>query len=519
MTSVGIDIGSASVRVCCEDSETWELPISISNDGDSVTQSSNEIIDAIWTLLKKCPSPVSRIAVAATCSMVVMERKVINGRKRLVPLDLGVGSSNIIMWMDSQATTQTKEINSDKELKSVVHRLGGQVVPELGVPKLRWLSEKYPQDLVAFELYDWVTYYFLVGMEDVVKETEYADDSYAMDGSIKGWSRSMLDKMGIGRNITIGTSESVRGNMPRQRSPMGTPLGKMDIQELGWTSSPIVTHGCIDSYAGWLAMDSGGTKGTLSMVAGTSTCFILAVRSKLEPASVPGIWGPFNYTLSDPELYVYEFGQPATGKLFERLFDGMDNAFEWVETKTREIEATHGVSINRLLKHYFYSGDVYGNRSPYNSFEVSEMVIDGYNASEQKLARTTDASETSLVIKYNLTLEFLAFQTKQLLSMVPMAIEEIIICGSQSANERFLQLLSNVTDTPVTRRSTNAGQLGARGSVVISNMQGPQKEDTRTTGTTVRPNGADKRLLAAKVEILADMAKSQMRYRDSVRDL
>jgi ribulose kinase len=546
MSFVGIDIGSANVRVCCQEpwdpqqQQVWELPISISNSGDRVTQSSKEIITAIWALLKKSSSPVSRIAVSATCSMVVMERKVVDGRKCLVPFDLGVGDSNIIMWMDGQATKQTMEINREKKLKKVVDRLGGKVVPELGVAKLRWLSQKYPQeDLVCFELYDWVSYVFLVGMEDdVVRDTEYVEESYAMDGSIKGWSRSLLDELGVGRNINIGTSESILGAMPQQRSPMGYPLGNMNdlIQKYtNWTSgSTVVAHGCIDSYAGWLAMEdpsieSKGTisKGNLSMVAGTSTCFILAVQSKTEPPMVPGIWGPFNNILNNPDLYVYEFGQPATGKLFEKLFAsfsniiGNHNAFEWLETKTKELESTHGVSINELIKFYFYSGDVFGNRSPYNSFEMSEMVIDGYNASEQKLTRIIDStSEMSLIIKYNLTLEFLAFQTKQLLSMVTIPVNEIIICGSQSANTRFLQLLSNVTGIPVTKHATDATQLGARGSAIISKLQGVKNVDSaKVPGTTIYPNECDKKLLATKVDILADMARIQMKYREMVRDI
>lgn len=104
--------------------------------------------------------------------------------------------------------------------------------------------------------------------------------------------------------------------------------------------------------------------------------------------------------------------------------------------------------------------------------------------------------------------------------MVTIPVNEIIICGSQSANTRFLQLLSNVTGIPVTKHATDATQLGARGSAIISKLQGVKNVDSaKVPGTTIYPNECDKKLLATKVDILADMARIQMKYREMVRDI
>ncbi|ODV81543.1 actin-like ATPase domain-containing protein [Suhomyces tanzawaensis NRRL Y-17324] len=576
MATIGIDIGSSSVRLCYNDItvdpvifESWSLPISINHNQNCITQSTGEIWAAILDLFKRVNhSNVSAISITATCSMVVVEQAE-DGTLRGVSLgseDIGGFSDtdDVLMWMDHRAAVQAKELTVllDKSLKEA-WRIGDRAVPELGLPKLKWLADKCPErELICFELHDWFTYLLLTNGDavDVSRVvSEFSDQSYAFDCSIKGWSRSMLARYGIGSNILVGHS-GINLRAGEFLPSAGTVLGNLHDNLVGSLSKqPIkVVNGCIDCYAGWFAtiiapedlFSSRPSTANLSMVAGTSTCFLLSQYGNVHP-QVPGIWGPFNQFLSLPQLGLYEFGQPATGKLFERLFlnfkaltydaNGLRlGIFEELEAKTVELERTRGTSTHQLLRYYFYYGDVFGNRSPYNDFSMGEMIIDGGNAANwTNLQHPNEMAspETRLVIHFNLILEFLSFQTKQLIDKMVASgscITGLVVCGSQSKNTRFLQLLASVTGIDVHRIHDGydefrvvkgASILAALGhqlhvgdgckayqEVVKDTLEGYVPREVEI----IKPQDHDKALLQAKFEVFLDMASQQLRYREKI---
>ena len=134
-----------------------------------------------------------------------------------------------------------------------------------------------------------------------------------MDGSIKGWTTEFLKQIGIGSHISIGRSEfnlSTSGLLP-----IGIPLGYVHENAYNLREKIAVANGCIDCYAGWLSTigPEFAVENHLSMIAGTSTCFILSTPSSQYNA-IKGIWGPFSQLLALP-LDIFEFGQPATRKI------------------------------------------------------------------------------------------------------------------------------------------------------------------------------------------------------------
>lgn len=504
MTTIGVDIGTGSVRICLNnknDFKTAFKPIKTNRDGiysNYITQSSQEIYECILALLKELINePATSISFTATCSMVVMERVSIGSKMYLKPCAVNFkrddSQQDIILWMDNRSIEQTSYLN-ERVNKEVLYKVGGKFIPEMGLPKLRWLQDNINKDIVCFELYDWFSYLFLVGgydkeglvpyvLDPIERMQDYSTVPEAMDGSIKGWTTEFLKQIGVDSHISIGRSEF--NLYTSGLLPIGVPLGYIHENVYSTAKKILVANGCIDCYAGWLSTiePEFSHENHLSMIAGTSTCFILSTPSS-KYNTIPGIWGPFSQLLSIP-LDLFEFGQPATGKLFEQLFSNYElvisslnteDIFGFLENETTTLEAKKGTSITKLIKSYFWYIDQYGNRSPYNDFTMSEMIIDGCNSSDNLASITNGITLMGLVIRYNLILEFLCFQTRQILEIIQSSngplVNSITVNGSQGNNKRFMLLLAIITgkQVKILKLSTNVKYNVVRGSSIISNI-------------------------------------------------
>lgn len=474
---VGIDIGTGSVRSYTLTGHSHTADIHTTKHPNTITQSSRQIFHSITKVLPS--ADLQGICFTATCSMVVREKQVNgSGQPVLAPFDCAAGpshgpsssnfSQDVILWMDTRSASQCEYLNQMKEhsfMKSTITTF----VPELGVPKLKWLSDTYPdKQLVCFELYDWFSYLFQVGYcgEDLVldKLTKVGyKEGNAIDGSIKGWTQTDLDF--VNGNISVGQSETVL-HRPEKLPKLGDYIGPVALS-LGLGPCQIY-NGCIDCYAGWICTVT-DTPRSISMIAGTSTCFVMQTGSlDLKPPPIPGIWGPFE--LVQNGKFVYSFGQPATGKLFEDLFEEYqlkttENPFEMLETATVELETKFKKPITEIIKHYYYYGDKYGNRNPLMNFTMNETYIDGKNSSEIGVSIYSNTKDT-LTIKYNLIMEFLSFQTAQMLQ--PLAVESIVVSGSQGKNHRFLRLLGAVTKKQIYVIEGNQSLNVAKGAMTLA---------------------------------------------------
>ncbi|KAK6200438.1 uncharacterized protein RJT21DRAFT_114850 [Scheffersomyces amazonensis] len=496
MATVGIDIGTGSVRVCYRNSEkgifeSWSKPIHTHNIiGDVICQSSQDIYNSIQELIIEIPyNDIKGISTTATCSMVVMKiSNTIGDNLQINPFEFRSSNSNddkvydILLWMDNSSTTQTIQLNETLSTP-IKGRLGGQIIPELGIPKLKYLQDTYPtENFIVFELYDWINLR-LTGIENKYQYKPVTTDKegYAIDGSVKGWSQETLrGKFGV-NNVKVGGGQLL---------PLGYPMGRFSTRGI----DAVVAHGCIDCYAGWLSTiikSESLDEEILSMVAGSSTCFIFSSQNQeQDPPFIHGIWGPFN--IWGKKYNVYEFGQPATGLLFERLFksyaelihshintNDIGLIFKWIEDETVKIEEKLKKPINSIIKNDFYYGDINGNRSPLLDFTMSEIVIDGKNNTPEldHCSIINGKDVTSLIIKYNLILEFLCFQTKQILSEFlsdNLNVWKVIITGSQSSNERFLKLLSDIIHKPIIKiksdTNNNTKYNVVKGASMIAEM-------------------------------------------------
>lgn len=245
MTAVGIDVGTGSVRVYCENKDTiqtYEAEIATTHNANFITQSSKEIFTKILDLFARLNiDHVSGISTTATCSMVVLQKMEVNGSTFLKPFSQisGISDTNgpipnqdVFLWMDGRAFKQTDRYNQRLRDTKFSSSVGGKFVPELGVPKLKWLSDNFPEsNLVCFELYDWINYLLLVGgflekelVEYRPRKKDFNNDSSAMDGSIKGWLKQTLTSVfEISKNIEIGGADFDVAT--EFLLPVGYPLG------------------------------------------------------------------------------------------------------------------------------------------------------------------------------------------------------------------------------------------------------------------------------------------------------
>ncbi|RCK55558.1 Protein MPA43 [Candida viswanathii] len=514
MDAVGIDIGTGSIRMY-HGSQVQYSPITTTHGNKVITQSSFEIYDKVLGLLSISNFQFDSICVCATCSQVVLEKVIIEGATYLTPYHLNDGvESDVLLWMDNSPVAQCEELNRDVVEDDVLQQIGGKFIPELGLPKLKLLNDTVSSELVVFELYDFISYLLKYSHKvvDGKKLTPYIKpqrfkEGYALDGSVKGWSAVFLDKLGIG--IEIGRSE-VEGD---RLLPIGYPVGTMHNRDI------VIAHGCIDCYGGWFNNLQLSASNAVSMVAGTSTCFIYNSSTN---NYITNTWGP--YELSKPGVYVYEFGQPATGKLYEVVL-GKEFDFDRAEIEIEEMEKKHGQSIHELVKGYFYYGDVFGNRSPLQDPEMSEMVIDSNNQILPRILHNDD--RVSQLIKYVLIMEFLVFQTKSLLEL--LTVDKLVIVGSQAKNARFLRLLNLMTGIDVEIGDNEAGtDEVARGAFLLARLGklvSLSHDYTTAFNQVIQQNRAKKvefaggkheknhTLLTKKYEIFKDMINVQRKYR------
>lgn len=230
--------------------------------------------------------------------------------------------------------------------------------------------------------------------------------------------------------------------------------------------------GVIDAYAGWIGtvgakvrlgedeLDMSVPKNDVSQaftrlaaVAGTSTCHI-AMSEK--PVFVNGVWGPYRDVLI-PDYWLAEGGQSATGELLKFMLETHPafqeamsvaetfnaNIYDYLNEHLREMqERQRAPSVSFLGRHFFFYGDLFGNRSPIADSNMRGSII----------GLSSDKSLDALALQYYATMEFIALQTRQIIERMNQSghvISSIFMSGSQCQNDILMDLIATVCDMPV----------------------------------------------------------------------
>ena len=332
---------------------------------------------------------------------------------------------------------------------------------------------------------------------------------------------------------------------------------------MGLPSGIAVGSGVIDAYAGWIG--TVGAKITLAednitsevatndvsqaftrlaAVAGTSTCH-LAMSDK--PVFVNGVWGPYRDVLI-PDYWLAEGGQSATGELLKHVIEThpaheaamsvaktkSTNIYDHLNQHLREMAEKQGApAVSYLGRHFFFYGDLFGNRSPIADPDMKGSII-GLSA---------DKSIDSLALHYYGAMEFIALQTHQIVETMNQAghvISSIFMSGSLCQNDILTHLMATACDMPVLIPKYvhaavvhGAAMLGAKAaseaSATSSHGQTTGKKGKGESlwsimdrmskpGKAVYPgkDEAEKKLLKAKYKAFLEMCERQRVFRREV---
>jgi FGGY-family pentulose kinase len=329
-------------------------------------------------------------------------------------------------------------------------------------------------------------------------------------------------------------------------------LSEKAANMLGLPAGIAVGSGVIDAYAGWIGtvgakvnlkadqLDSGVPKNDMSQafsrlaaVAGTSTCHLAMSK---EPVFVDGVWGPYRDVLL-PDHWMAEGGQSATGELLKHVLEthpaynetmSMAESFntsiyDYLNSHLEELkEKLDAPTVSYLGRHFFFYGDLWGNRSPIADPSMTGSVI----------GLTSDRSMDGLAIYYYGTMEFIAMQTRQIVETMNTAghsITSIFMSGSQCQNKILMELIATTCGMPVlipryvhAAVVHGAAMLGAKAA--SADKEGKTEDlwsimdRMSKPGKMTRPgtNESEKKLLDVKYKVFLEQCRTQQVYRKTV---
>lgn len=308
----------------------------------------------------------------------------------------------------------------------------------------------------------------------------------------------------------------------------------------------------IDAYAGWIGtvgakvklgpdhLDDSHAKNDVSQaftrlaaVAGTSTCHLAMSK---DAVFVPGVWGPYRDVLI-PGHWMAEGGQSATGELLKYMLETHPaytetlasakalgkNIYEFLNDSLHELNRRMDAPfMGYLTRHYFFYGDLWGNRSPIADPNMRGAVI----------GMSSDKTQDGLGLLYYSVMEFIALQTRQIIEKMNESghtILSIFMSGSQCQNDILMDLIATACDMPVlVPKYVNAAVV--HGAAMLGAKAASADEDGKTEplwdimdrmskpGKTVRADKdpAKKKLLEAKYQVFLEQCRTQREYRQQV---
>ena len=516
---VGVDVGSASVRVGVFDRAGTELafavrPIQQFNPrADVFEQSSADIwvqtgatVRAALAQAGVAPQAVGGIGFDATCSLVAVGA---DGAPVSVAEDADP-QRDIVMWMEHRAVAEAAAINATHD--PALAYVGGEVSVEMELPKLLWLRRHFSLRHAAvrryFDLADYMVWR-ATGADVASVCTLTCKWNYlAHEGR---FSASLLDAVGLGDLPRLVPAEV------RQLGSAAGRLGARAATDLGLPVGTVVATGIIDAHAGGVVLLGAAPEGGLAIISGTSCCHLLVSR---QPVMVPGVWGPY-FGAMLPGWWLNEGGQSAAGALIDwtlRQHDAwpalqsaatdagrsvFEMANDWVAAlRTRETEPT---------RHLHVLADNHGNRSP-RADPLARGIVAGL---------TLEHGPDALARQYLSTVQALAYGTRHIIDSLNAAghrITRVVLTGGGTRNALLLREHADATGRDLHLGSEEqavtlgAAILAATASGAFAGLQAAA-ESMAHAGGTIRADPARRAFHDAKYAVYLALYDDWCRYR------
>lgn len=460
-----VDVGTASARAGIFDAtgrllgraETSIETFRTATGGSE--QDSTQIWSAVASALRAArdeaaaaPEAVSALAFDATCSLVVRDR---DGRPVAVS-ESGPDRRDTILWLDHRAEAEAALASATAHPVLAEH--GGNLSPEMQIPKLMWLKRHLPSA--------WARSARIMDLTDFLAwaATGTAARSACTLAAKWAYRAHLADPWPSDFHAATGLTDLFdRTGLPARAVPVGTDLGPLApaaAAQVGLSPSCRVAAGLVDAHAGALgslgahARDPAALERHLALVAGTSTC-VMALSP--DPCPLPGFWGPHLDAIL-PGLWLLEGGQSASGALLDhvcRLWSGgaepTPGLHARVVARIAEMQADHGTDLAPRLH---VLPDFMGNRTPFAD-PAARGVLSGLDL---------DASFDGLARVYWRTAVGLALGLRQILDRLAeagFASDTLHLSGGHARSPLLTALYADATGRSiVTTDAPDAVLLG-----------------------------------------------------------
>ena len=232
-----------------------------------------------------------------------------------------------------------------------------------------------------------------------------------------------------------------------------------------------------------------------------------------------------------------EGGQSATGELLKHVLETHPafqqvlsiaesynmNIYDYLNEHLKDMkEKQQAPTISYLGRHFFFYGDLFGNRSPIADPRMTGAAI----------GLSSDKSQDGLALYYYATMEFIALQTHQIIETMNKAghqIKSVFMSGSQCQNAILMSLMASACAMPVLIPQYvhaavvhGAAMLGAKAasadkegkSEPLWDIMDRMSKPGRAVFPTTDPH--EKELLAVKYKVFLEQCHSQQAYRSEV---
>ncbi|KAI1083831.1 Pentulose kinase [Whalleya microplaca] len=573
---IGIDVGTGSARACLID-EAGDIK-ALASEAIKLWQPQQGYYEQsttdIWHCICHCVQRVvtqsgvdtrhiKGVGFDATCSLTVFSETDDQPVTVTGPTFENDGNDrNVILWLDHRPIEETDKINATGH--NLLRYVGGKMSIEMEIPKVLWLKNNMPPELFArckfYDLTDALTH-LATGNENRSFCSTVCKQGYVpigVDGSEKGWQEDFFNEIGLEDLVKdnfrrMGGVNGVNGKYFSAGELVGV-LSEQAGKQLGLQPGIAVGSGVIDAYAGWIgtvgakvdttyghadathpANDLAQASTRLAAVAGTSTCHLAMSEA---PVFVNGVWGPYRDVLL-PNFWLAEGGQSATGELLRHVIETHPasrevtplaeamhmNIYDYMNHHLRDMaEASKAPTVSYLARHFFFYGDLWGNRSP----------IADPNMKGAAIGLSSDSSVDGLALYYYATMEFIALQTRQIIECMNKEghhIKTVFMSGSQCQNDMLMDLIATICEMPVlipryvhAAVVHGAAMLGAKAASADANGNTENlwsiMDRMSKPGRLVKPgtNASEKKLFEAKYQVFLKQADTQQQYRRDVDD-
>lgn len=519
---VGVDVGSGSARAGVFDKLGNKLSMAVSPikqfrpKANHVEQSSSDIWLQVCKVVKTAvtesqviPENIVGIGFDATCSLVAL-----NNDNQPVSVSVnGIDDQNIVMWMDHRAIDEAAEINSTGN--SALHYVGGEVSPEMELPKILWLKKHLPEQYNKItQFYDLADFLVFRSIGEPIRSVCTKSCKWNYLSHEGQWAESLLEQINLKDLIEEG---KVAGPI----YDLGTPAGHLNEQsakELGLTTNTIVSTGIIDAHAGGLAIIGDEPESTLAIIGGTSSCHMAVSKKEVY---APGIWGPY-WGAMLPDFWLLEGGQSAAGALVDYVIRSSSEyqmlrqraeledrtVYEILNDKVMELEAENP----EFMSGFHMLGYHHGNRSPRANPTLKGMVT----------GLSLNQGLDELAMHYLAAIQSVAYGTKHIIETMAEnghRITQINMCGGGTKNPLWLREHADITGCEVVLAQEpeavilGAAMLGAAASGTYQDL-GDAIKNMAKVGKRLTPNPNKAGFHQAKYQVFLEMYKDQMKYRE-----